>query len=395
MPRVCGSWVHRKWSAPRCWPCLRWLLLRAGNAVALLGSSTTPGLFLLDGTGQAQQLWQYENEAAWVSGDPDAGFLLHEPVAAGGLHSFSWVRNDGAGLQIFAQPFHRIQGVAGDAYGGLWWIEAPQADLDQWQLWHYDPAAATVSLRLQASSELMNSGGSAARDAATTPWLTAVQLPTPGDPAVATLFVDTQDVLGQQSHTGFYRLTVATDAAGVATVTEGPVLLLDEGQYRGPLAVSPDFNRLAYFTYDPNLPSLTAGAVKPANTLNVLTLAGRGASIVRPVYSVETRFEFLAPDVVWQGNDRLLAARSRFAAGTTERFGPVWDHPVTTAAARVGAWRSSDPVHPSAAAPADTARLRRLPEWGIRTVAIARPGRRPVAGTLGWGEPDLPALCPA
>ena len=292
----------------------------SGSAVALLGSSTAPGIFLLDGTGQAQQIWQYENEAAWISGDPDAGFALHEPVAAGGLHSFSWVRNDGAGLQVYAQPFHRIQGVAGDAYGGIWWIEAPQAELDQWQLWHYDPAQATVTLRMQATSELWASGGSAARGATTTPWLTAIQLATPGDPSTATLFVDTQDARGQQSYTGFYRLTVQTDGSGAATVTEGPVLLLDEGQYRGPLAVSPDFSRLAYFTYDPTVPSLTAGAVRPANTLNVLTLAGRGASIVRPVYSAETRFEFLAPDVAWQGNDRLLTARSRFAADSTARF---------------------------------------------------------------------------
>ena len=210
--------------------------------------------------------------------------------------------------------------MAGDAYGGLWWIEAPQADLDRWQLWHDDPAQATVTLRMQGTSELWASGGSAARGAATTPWLKAVQLATPGDPSTATLFVDTQDAVGQQPYTGFYRLTVQTDGTGAATVTEGPMLLLDEGQYRGPLAVSPDFSRLAYFTYDPTVPSLTAGAVKPANTLNVLTLAGRGASISRPVYSAETRFEFLAPDVAWQGNDRLLTARSRFAAASTTRF---------------------------------------------------------------------------
>ena len=66
--------------------------------------------------------------------------------------------------------------------------------------------------------------------------------------------------------------------------------------------------------------------VKAANTLNLLTLSGRGASLLRTVYTSETRFEFLAPQVVWQGSDQLLLARSRFDSSGTlslDRFGIV------------------------------------------------------------------------
>jgi hypothetical protein len=108
-------------------------------------------------------------------------------------------------------------------------------------------------------------------------------------------------------------------------VSDGPQLLLAEGQYRGPLVVSPDLSRLAYFTYDAAVPSLTSGAVKPANTLSLLTLPGRGDSSSQPVYTSETRFEFLAPQIAWLASDKLLAARSRFAAGGADldRFGIV------------------------------------------------------------------------
>jgi hypothetical protein len=55
-------------------------------------------------------------------------------------------------------------------------------------------------------------------------------------------------------------------------------------------------------------------------------LEGRGASTFRTVFAAENRFEFLAPNVNWQGDDKLLAARARFAPGDTfgiERFGIV------------------------------------------------------------------------
>ena len=294
-----------------------------GTALALLGSSGTPGVYLLGAAGRAQQLWQYENSAGWLSSDPNAGFVLAEPPTAGGLAAFTWLRNDGTGLQIFAQPYHALQGVAGDAYGGLWWIETPQANLDQWQLWHYDPATAAIALRVQATAAMF---GGAEDGKQRTPLLLAVQLQTPGDVSNVVLFVDTYDSATQQPYTGFYRLAVQSGEGGIAQVSDGPLLLLEEGQYRGPLAVSPDLTRLAYFVYDAAVPSLTAGTVKPPNTVNLLTLSGRGASLLRTVYSSETRFEFLAPELAWQGPDRLLLTRSRFAAGNArnyDRFGIV------------------------------------------------------------------------
>ncbi|MBK8046344.1 MAG: hypothetical protein IPK16_03955 [Anaerolineales bacterium] len=295
-----------------------------GSAIGLIGSRSSPGIYLLDDTGRAQQLWQYEDRAAWVNGDANAGFLVREPQTPGSVDSFNWVRTDGAGLAFFAQPYYRIQGVAGDAYGGLWWIEAPQAALDQWQLWHYNPATAQIGMRLQSNSALLAAPGD--DDLTRSPVLQAVQLETPGDPSRAMLFMDTFGEVDQQPFTGVYRLGLQTDAAGQGSVYEGPVLLLESGQYRGPLAVSPDQSRMVYFVYDPSHPSLTGGAVKPPNMVNLLTLSGRGASFIRTAYATETKFEFLAPDVAWLGPDRLLLARSRFDAGeeqTLDRFGIV------------------------------------------------------------------------
>ncbi len=289
---------------------------RANEAIALLGSRSTPGLYLLDRSGRAQQLWQYETAAAWLSGDPDAGFVASEPPTASGISTFSWMRNDGSGLQIVAQPFRTIRGVAGDAYGGLWWIETPNAAVDLWQLWHYDPATARIALRLQASGALFAQAGR--QDGGSlTPELVAVQLVEPGDPSAAYLFVDTSDTTLQQPFTGVFRLRVENDAEGNGAIVEGPQLLLPNGSYRGPLVLSPDLTRLAFFAYDPDQPSLTSGVVRPANTVNVLTLSGRGASIIRTAYVTETRFEFLAPEMAWLGNERLILARSRFAPGSS------------------------------------------------------------------------------
>ncbi len=294
-------------------------------AIALLGSRTTPGVYLLDRDGRAQQLWQYESVAAWLAADPNAGFVLNEPPTPGGLNTFTWMRNDGTGLQIVAQPYRTIRGVAGDAYTGLWWIETPDAAVDLWQLWHYDPATAQISLQLQGDGVRFGQASSVAQGSLT-PTLIAVQPVTPGDPRAVYLYVDTSDTTLQQPYTGVFRLRVESDAEGRGVVIEGPQQLLERGAYRGPLVLSPDQTRLAFFTYDAGHPSLTSGVVTPANTVNVLTLAGRGASIIRTAYATETRFEFLAPELAWQGNERLLLARSRFVAGRTDaldRFGIV------------------------------------------------------------------------
>ncbi|MBW7885384.1 MAG: SH3 domain-containing protein [Caldilineaceae bacterium] len=309
-----------------------------GTVLALLGSQAAPGVYLLGAGGRAQQLFQYEDRAAWLSGDPNAGYILGEPDTPGGVNTFSWMRNDGNGLQIIAQAYYSIQGVAGDAYGGLWWIETPNAALDRWQLWHFDPARGEIALRLQASGTIFGEL-SGQTGPSLTPILLAVQPETPGDPSRVTFFVDTADTALLQPYTGFFRLTVETDEAGRGRVVEGPLPLLESGQYRGPLVLSPDLVRLIYFAYDPAQPSLTAGTLKPSNMANMLTLSGRGASIIRTVYKTETRFEFLAPEAAWLGNDRLLLARARFAAGSDtslDRFGivqiqlpPVGDSPAS------------------------------------------------------------------
>ena len=288
----------------------------SNTAIALLGSRNAPGLYLLEREGRAQQLWQYENTVGWLSSDPNAGFIVTEPPTAGGLSTFSWMRKDGRGLQIIAQPYRTIRGVAGDAYGGLWWIETPNAAVDLWQLWHYEPATARIALRLQASGALFARVGGR-EGASLAPTLSAVQLVTPGDPSSAYLFVDTSDTTLQQPFTGFFRMRLETDEEGRGAIVEGPQLLLESGAYRGPLALSPDLTRLAFFAYDPGQPSLTSGILRPANTVNVLTLSGRGASIIRAAYVTETRFEFLAPHIAWSGTDRLILARGRFVAGET------------------------------------------------------------------------------
>jgi hypothetical protein len=297
----------------------------AEEAIALLGSRTAPGVYLLDRDGRAQQLWQYETTAAWLNADPNAGFILSEPPTPGGISTFSWMRNDGNGLQIIAQPYRAIRGVAGDAYGGLWWIETPNAAVDLWQLWHYDPATAQIALRLQADGAVF-AQAAGAPDTSLTPTLVAVQPITPGDSSAVYLFVDTSDTTLQQPFTGVFRLRVETGAEEQGAIVEGPQQLLESGAYRGPLTLSPDLSRLAFFAYAADHPSLTSGVIKPANTVNVLTLSGRGASIIRTAYVTETRFEFLAPELAWQGNDRLLLARSRFAPGRTDeldRFGLI------------------------------------------------------------------------
>jgi hypothetical protein len=286
------------------------------EAIALLGSRSAPGLYLLDRSGRAQQLWQYETTVAWLSGDPDAGFVASEPPTGSGISTFSWMRNDGSGLQIIAQPFRTIRGVAGDAYGGLWWIETPNAAVDLWQLWHYDPATAQIARRVQASGALF-AQASRQEGGSLTPDLVAVQLVAPGDPSAVYLFVDTSDTTSQQPFTGVFRLRVETDADGNGAIVEGPQVLLSNGAYRGPLVLSPDLSRLAFLAYDPEQPSLTSGVVRPANTVNVLTLSGRGASIIRTAYITETRFEFLAPEMAWLTNERLILARSRFAPGSS------------------------------------------------------------------------------
>jgi outer membrane biosynthesis protein TonB len=296
----------------------------AGSAVALLGSGQFPGVFLLERGGQARQLWQYESEAYWLGADPNAGLIVADPPLAGGIQTFSWVRNDGTGLQILAQPYHAIQGVVGDAYGGVWWIETPAAALNQWQLWHFAPATGEIALRLQADGNLL-SQLTGQPERGLTPFLLAAQPATAGDPSAVTFYVDTVDTGTLEPAQGVFRMAIATDETGRGSVAGTPALLLDRGQYRGPLGVSPDLSRLAFLTVDPERPGLKLAEQQPPNVVNILTLSGRGAGGSRTVYGAENQFEFLGSVLTWQGADRLLVARSRFAPGGAgeDRFAVV------------------------------------------------------------------------
>lgn len=302
--------------------------LTSNTAMALIGSRSEPGVYLMARNGDVQQLWGAEDDAVWISGDETAGMLLHAPDLPSGLNSFSWVRTDGTGVQIFAQPFYRIRGVAGDIYGGLWWIETPQATLDQWQLWHYDASRGQIARRAQATGTLFSLSSRIVSPSLTPTLLMAQpELAGPDNAVVGVnLLVDSLDYATQALYTGVFRFSLRLTPDGRGEVPDPPQLLLAPEDYRGPLLISPDRGRLAYFYYDPEQPSLTSGSLRPANSVRLFTLEGRGANTFRPVYASENALEFLAPNFAWQGNDRLFLMRSRFAAGGAlglDRFGAV------------------------------------------------------------------------
>jgi hypothetical protein len=302
---------------------------RSESAAMLLGSREKPGIHFLTKTGDLQLLFDDANEISWLSGDELAGLAVNSANAPNDQNSFRWLRTDGSGLLIYAQPFYHIRGVAGDAYGGIWWIETPQVNLDTWQLWHYDTATRRILLRLNASGELFGTGSEIVSESLS-PILLAVQPLSEGDVSQVAIFVDTFDNATQELYTGIFRLnwrTALDDAASdkrTGELSDTPRLLLAPDDYRGPLKVSPDLTRLAYFFYDPKQPSLTSGFIRPPNQLKLLTLEGRGANTIRRIYVTESNQEFFAPNLDWQGNDSLLLARSRFAPGDAiglDRFG--------------------------------------------------------------------------
>jgi hypothetical protein len=304
--------------------------LAQGTAIGLIGSGSEPGVYLLEAGGTVRQLWIEEQDAHWagagsgVGADPD-GVVVSLPEAATGRNGFTWVRGDGLGVQVWAQPYHNVHGVVSDLYAGLWWIETPQAALDQWQLWHYDPARARIALRLQASSDLFRTirvveGGLVPHLVALEPVYDAAS----GRLAAVHLILDTLNERLAKLNRGVFRITVSLPDEGVGAATGLTQLLISPLEYRGPLQVSPDQSKLAFTAYDEETPSLTSGFVRPSNSLRILTLAGRGAGAIRTVYRAETRFEFLAPELDWQGGEHVLAARSRFTAGdpgTVDSFG--------------------------------------------------------------------------
>jgi hypothetical protein len=299
-----------------------------GRAVAMLGSREGTGVYMLSTDATLRQLYTDENDSGWAGSDPAAGIIVSTQDAPTGKNRFSWVRGDGIGVQIFAQPFHSVHGVVADALGGLWWIETPQADMDLWQLWRYDPASGHVTPELRGTGAIFQ-GASTLVQPALTPILLAAYPSfddAQGKITDVTLLLDSMSKQNQTLYTGIFRVNVHLNDDQPGDVNGTAQLLLTPGSYRGPLQISPDRSKLAYFVYEADHPSLTSGFIKPANLLRVLTLEGRGTSTIRTVYATENRFEFLAPNLQWQGNERLVIARSRFAPGNTfgiQRFGLV------------------------------------------------------------------------
>lgn len=297
------------------------------NFMALLGSDDAPGIYLLEKTGTVQPLWADEYTAEWLTGDPLAGMRLMAPATSTGRNSFLWVRTDGSALRVFAQPFYRFNGVTGDAYGGLWWIETSQAPLDQWQLWHFDPQRQQATLQVQSDSSFFTAVGAPNGLA---PLLLAVQ-PRRTDAAGGQIifWVDTADGRTNAPQQGVYQFSLSSADNGATTLQTPPQLLLPADTYRVPLRVSPDFTTLAYLHYDARQPSLTAGALQPANVVQMVSLttaAGALRPAARSLYATTADTEFLAPDLLWADAGRVLAVRSRFTLGNhldLERFGFV------------------------------------------------------------------------
>jgi len=299
-----------------------------GRAVAMLGSREEAGVYMLSTDATLRQLYTDEKESNWAGSDPAAGIVVSTQDAPAGKNRFSWVRGDGIWVEIFAQPYHSVRGVVADVIGGLWWIETPQADLDLWQLWRYDPASGNVKLELRGTGEIFKAASALVRPALTPQLIAAYPNfdGAQGKVTDVTLVLDTLDRQTQTLYTGVFRLNVHLDGDQPGALNGEAQLLLTPESYRGPLQISPDGSKLAYFVFEPNQPSLTSGFIRPANMLRVLTMAGRGTSTIRTVYAADNRFEFLAPNLEWQGNERLVIARSRFAPGSTfgiQRFGLV------------------------------------------------------------------------
>ena len=296
------------------------------NIMALLSSRERGGVYLLTRSGVAQPLWGEEDDAQWAGSTLADGLLIlatNRPLLP---NNFTWVRMDGSAIQIAAQPFHQIRGVVADANAGLWWIETPQALLDQWQLWHYDPRTRQISLHLRSDPLTAPNGERLL------PVLQAVFLQaTAGQLTEVTLVLDTIAIASQQPQRGLYRVTVPINADGSLSAATTPQRLLVAGEYQAPLVLSPDRRLLAYLYYDKasaslTRPELAAGAPQPANNVRLLILSGAGANTILPLYRSENSAEFLAPNLRWLGNERLQAVRSRYAPGSNfdlERFGVV------------------------------------------------------------------------
>jgi hypothetical protein len=293
------------------------------TALALVGTGDSPGMSLLTASGGVSPQWADGQVATWLGESDEDGFVVSTQFDRYSPSGFVWIRPDGAGLRIAAQPWFEIRGVSGDPYTGLWWIERPMSNSGVWQLWNWDPSQQRVVLRLSESTSVF----AAASPIAGTDLLPRLLMLNPdvaGDPANSTFYVDTIDAQTLQLNAGVFRLRVAAPAGQSGVLSTPPQVVLAPDTYRSPLTVSPDRTRLVYSVYDADLPSLTSGQVTPANRLKSLDLE---TSAIQTIYQAETALEFVAPLLAWQDSNTLLTARSRFAAAGTlglDLFGAVW-----------------------------------------------------------------------
>jgi hypothetical protein len=299
-----------------------WRDALAADPVALVGGVDATGVSLLPADGNVSPLWPDGATAFWLDGSDEAGLVV--PLRSGrfGRDGFVWARSDGSGLRIFAQPYHAISGISGDAYTGLWWVERPLVSTGRWQLWQWDPQSGRIVLRLEADEGFFTAAGPLA-GATLTPRLLAVLPATQGDAGRVTVWVDSQESRTQAPNQGVFALTLVAQEGDLRAVEGAPRLLLEPGEYMAPLAFSPRRDRLAFAQFDDGVPSLTAGQVRPANRIRLLNVE---TSTLRTIYQTENAREFIAPLLVWQDEQTLLTARSRFAAtgAGLDLFGAVW-----------------------------------------------------------------------
>ncbi|NJN83861.1 MAG: hypothetical protein HC802_17355, partial [Caldilineaceae bacterium] len=226
-----------------------------GIAISLIGSREEVGVYLLENTATVRQLWLDEQSAQWLNGREEGGIVVNSPTAPMGANTFTWVRPDGMGLKIAAQPYFTFSGVTGDVYGGLWWIETPEVNLDQWQLWHYDPLSERIVLALQSTGELFSASSRVVNNSLR-PFLLAAAPQFDAESGRVTqveLLLDTLDAAKQSLYMGVFKLAIELTDDGRGTVVGLPQLLLTPENYRGPLQLSPDHSKLAFFAYDASI----------------------------------------------------------------------------------------------------------------------------------------------
>lgn len=285
--------------------------------VGLFGSGEQPGIYLLESVGNLRQILVAEQTAAWATGESPAGLILTTPWQQFGANSLSWLRLDGTGIRIWAQPYFGLRGVVGDESGRIWWVEAPSVALDLWRLWQYDSYTSRITLKLNASSDIFRRV--AGTDMQLVPKLLSVKKSESGstnsqDPV--SILVDTAEFPQERLFAGLFRIELDSGSAFLELDQgiEGGEILLRDGTYRDSVELNPGETRLAYLQYDAGHPSLTSGVVTPPNRLLVANLAQPG-SPGQIVYQSESRFEFLAARIAWHGDNRLIVGRSRFGSG--------------------------------------------------------------------------------